>query len=127
MRRRDFITLLGVLSVGAAAILRRNLTSFWRPRFNEHVAQTVTAVIDFDGLLRSRQIGQSPNAPIVPTNDARRRVPGCDHHRVIDMERYGDKLPVPWFGSRLRCERCDHLGANARPNWGQVTAHGQVA
>ncbi len=37
---------------------------------------------------------------------------GCDHHRVMDVERYGDDVPVPWFGSRLRCERCGHLGGD---------------
>jgi hypothetical protein len=37
---------------------------------------------------------------------------GRDHHRVIDVERYGDDVPVPWFGPRLRCEHCGHL---ARP------------
>ena len=31
---------------------------------------------------------------------------GRDHHRVIDVERYGDDVPVPWFGPRLRCEHC---------------------
>jgi hypothetical protein len=43
---------------------------------------------------------------------------GCGHHRVIDVERYGDDVQVPWFGPRVRCERCGHLGADARPNWG---------
>jgi len=42
---------------------------------------------------------------------------GCGHHHIIDVERYGDDVPVPWFGPRLRCERCGHLGAHARPNW----------
>jgi hypothetical protein len=31
---------------------------------------------------------------------------------VIDVERYGDDVPVPWFGPRLRCERCGHLGVD---------------
>jgi hypothetical protein len=31
---------------------------------------------------------------------------GCDHHRVIDVERYGgDVVPVPWFWPHLRRER----------------------
>ena len=42
---------------------------------------------------------------------------GCGRHRVVDVERYGDDVPVPWFGPRMRCERCGHLGADARPNW----------
>jgi hypothetical protein len=44
---------------------------------------------------------------------------GCGHHRVIDVERYGDDVPVPWLGPRMRCERCGHLGADARPNWSE--------
>jgi hypothetical protein len=27
---------------------------------------------------------------------------GCGRHRVIDVERYGDDVPVPWFGPRMR-------------------------
>jgi hypothetical protein len=50
---------------------------------------------------------------------------GCDHYSVVDVERYGDDVPVPWFGPRLRCERCGHLGADARPNWSETTAPGR--
>lgn len=32
---------------------------------------------------------------------------------------YPDDLPVPSFGPRLRCERCGHLSADARPNWNE--------
>ena len=49
---------------------------------------------------------------------------GCGRHRVIDVERYGDDVPVPWFGPRLRCERCGHLGADARPNWSEWLGRG---
>jgi hypothetical protein len=41
---------------------------------------------------------------------------GCNHHRVLDVSRYPDDVAVPSFGPRLRCERCGHLGADARPN-----------
>ena len=44
---------------------------------------------------------------------------GCNHHRVLDVEDYGDDVPVPAFGPRMRCERCGHLGADARPNWSE--------
>jgi hypothetical protein len=44
---------------------------------------------------------------------------GCGRHSVIDVERYADNVPVPWFGPRLRCESCGHLGADARPNWSE--------
>ena len=30
-------------------------------------------------------------------------VRGCGHHRIIDVERYGDDVSVPWFGPRMRC------------------------
>jgi len=42
---------------------------------------------------------------------------GCNHQAVIDVEQFGDDVPVPSFGPRLRCERCGHLGADVRPNW----------
>ena len=45
---------------------------------------------------------------------------GCGHHRVIDVERYGDHVPVPSFGPRLRCEHCGHL-APTRPNWNEMS------
>ena len=50
----------------------------------------------------------------------------CHHSGVVDVERYGDDVPVPWFGPRMRCERCGHLGADARPNWSETTAPGRV-
>lgn len=49
---------------------------------------------------------------------------GCDHHGLVDVERYGDDVPVPRFGPRMRCERCGHIGgcpaelAGARRGWG---------
>jgi Gluconate 2-dehydrogenase subunit 3 len=46
MRRRDFITIVGVAVLGGTATLWRSLTSFWQPGFNEHTAATVQAVTD---------------------------------------------------------------------------------
>ena len=51
---------------------------------------------------------------------------GCGHHSVVDVERYGDDVPVPWFGPRMRCERCGHLGADARPNWSDTSTLSRV-
>ena len=45
---------------------------------------------------------------------------GCDHYRVLEVSTYADNVPVPSFGPRLRCERCGHLGADARPNWNEM-------
>jgi len=54
MRRRQFITILGLGLLGGAAATWRNLASFWQPRFNGHTAHTVKAVTDLmfpgDGL-----------------------------------------------------------------------------
>jgi hypothetical protein len=62
MRRREIIALLGFLSVGGAMALWGNLASlFWRPRFNKHTAQTVTAITDLmfpgDGLPGATELG----------------------------------------------------------------------
>jgi hypothetical protein len=46
MRRREFITILGLALLGGTATLWRNLTSFWQTRFDEHTALTVKEVID---------------------------------------------------------------------------------
>jgi hypothetical protein len=51
---------------------------------------------------------------------------GCNHFRVLDVSSYPDDLPVPSFGPRLRCDRCGHLGADARPNWGDRAPAGAL-
>ena len=61
MKRRDVITLLGFLSLGGAAVLWRNLASFWRAGSNEHIAHTAAAVADLmfpgDGLPGASELG----------------------------------------------------------------------
>jgi hypothetical protein len=47
---------------------------------------------------------------------------GCNHHSVLDVNRFSDNVPVPAFGPRMRCEQCGHLGADARPNWNERSA-----
>jgi hypothetical protein len=34
---------------------------------------------------------------------------------TVDVSNYPDDAPVPSFGPRLRCTRCGHPGADARP------------
>jgi hypothetical protein len=54
MRRREFITIIGVAVLGGTAALWRSLTSFWQPGFHEHTAETVKVITDLmfpgDGL-----------------------------------------------------------------------------
>ena len=61
MKRRNFITLVGFLSLGGVTLLWRNLTSFWRPDASEHIARTLAAVAELmfpgDGLPGATELG----------------------------------------------------------------------
>ena len=46
MRRRDFITILGLALLGGAATLWRNLAFLREPRFDGHAANTVKVITD---------------------------------------------------------------------------------
>jgi hypothetical protein len=41
----------------------------------------------------------------------------CHHEAVLNVDRFGDDVPVPAFGPRLVGPRCGIIGAFARPNW----------
>ena len=41
----------------------------------------------------------------------------CRHDAVVNVDGYGDAVPVPAFGSRMVCTCCGVIGAHARPNW----------
>ena len=60
MRRREFITIVGVALLGGTAALWRAVTFFWPPGFNEHTAETVKVVTDLmfpgDGLPGATQL-----------------------------------------------------------------------
>jgi hypothetical protein len=45
---------------------------------------------------------------------------GCGFSATLDVSGYADDVPVTSFGPRLRCARCGHLGADARPNWNEM-------
>ena len=45
---------------------------------------------------------------------------GCNHFRILNVSDYPDDMPVPSFEPRLRCERCGHPGADARPIWNEI-------
>jgi hypothetical protein len=40
-----------------------------------------------------------------------------DHEAVINVDRFAEDVPVPWFGPRMVCTSCGIIGAFARPNW----------
>jgi hypothetical protein len=42
--------------------------------------------------------------------------PNCRHAARLDVDRWPDDVPVPTFGPRMVCTRCDTIGADARPN-----------
>jgi hypothetical protein len=71
MRRREVITLFGLLSLGGAAALWRSLASMWRPHLDAHIAETVTVVTDLmfpgDGLPGASELG-THNRIIAMTN-----------------------------------------------------------
>ena len=45
------------------------------------------------------------------------------HEAVLNVDDYGDAVPVPAFGPRMVCTRCGIVGAFARPNWQERAPH----
>ena len=41
----------------------------------------------------------------------------CHHDAVVNVDTYGDAVPVSAFGPRMVCIHCGIIGAFARPNW----------
>jgi Gluconate 2-dehydrogenase subunit 3 len=70
MKRRDVITLLGFLSLGGAAVLWRNLASFWRPGSSEHIVRTAAALADLmfpgEGLPGASELGLHNRIVAIP-------------------------------------------------------------
>jgi len=45
---------------------------------------------------------------------------GCHHQAVLNVDHLPDAVEVPSIGPRMVCTRCGLIGADARPNWGEV-------
>ena len=90
MRRRVFIAIFGSALLGGTALLWRNLSSFWRPGFDLHIAETVKALT---GLL-------------FPGDE----LPGAAemgiHNRVLAMAELRDTMAdgVVWFDQRAKSQ-----------------------
>jgi hypothetical protein len=43
----------------------------------------------------------------------------CRHQAVIDVSSYPGDTPVPWFASKVVCNKCGARGRriDVRPNW----------
>jgi hypothetical protein len=41
----------------------------------------------------------------------------CHHEAVLNVDRFGDGVPVPAFGPHMVCTSCGIIGAFARRNW----------
>jgi hypothetical protein len=46
----------------------------------------------------------------------------CGYHTTVNVDTWPDEELVPAFGPRMRCSKCGHLGASARPDWTQLRA-----
>ena len=47
----------------------------------------------------------------------------CHHEAVLNVDGYGDAVPVPAFAPRVVCTACGIIGAHARPNWQERQPH----
>jgi hypothetical protein len=45
----------------------------------------------------------------------------CHHETIINADQWPDEIEVPWFGPKMVCTKCGTIGADARPNWREVT------
>jgi hypothetical protein len=71
------------------------------------------------------------NEPIEPMTLANMRENGvrslsvycrqCHHETIINVDQWPDATEVPSFGPKMVCTKCGTIGADARPNWREVT------
>jgi len=45
----------------------------------------------------------------------------CRHEAIMNFDSLSGDVPVPSLGPRMRCQRCGQIGADARPNWNEMT------
>jgi len=50
----------------------------------------------------------------------------CHHEAVLNVDGYGDAVPVPAFGPWMVCTSCGIIGAFARPNWQERPTQGSL-
>jgi hypothetical protein len=41
----------------------------------------------------------------------------CGHEALLNVDAFGDAVPIPAFGPRMVCSSCGIVGADARPSW----------
>jgi hypothetical protein len=83
--------------------------------------------VEFRGAQRAQQIMPSNRYRGPPMTLANMRAQGvrslwvvcdlCHHKAVLNVDCFGDDVPVPAFRPRMVCTSCGIIGAFARPNW----------
>jgi len=43
----------------------------------------------------------------------------CHHEALMNVDAFGDAMPVPAFGPRMVCRSRGMVGADVRPNWSE--------
>jgi hypothetical protein len=41
----------------------------------------------------------------------------CHHRAILNADTWSDDVPVPTFGPRMVCTRCEIIGTDVRPSW----------
>ena len=50
--------------------------------------------------------------------------PACHRSVPLNVDSFGESVPIPAFGLRMVCTECGMIGADARPNWREQRAPG---
>jgi hypothetical protein len=46
---------------------------------------------------------------------------GCEHQTSLNVDHMAAEIEIPTIGPRMVCTRCGFVGADARPNWSEIT------